>query len=181
MELARENINIRIAQHDTDLQYNLMALCRSPLRNIPEQLAENLHSLSAVENSLNSTFPDWKAFTATDETSPPLPFAPNDCFALSKELFANTTVSDSVQRKLRAATDDPTMLIDMRLETLTEQTRLQKSYIEEIAAIEMENEQAARRKIDYTPVIYNSIKELADQGVLEEIVKDLVAKGLMEV
>ncbi|KAG0647183.1 Ubiquitin carboxyl-terminal hydrolase isozyme L5 [Hyphodiscus hymeniophilus] len=179
IELARENINLRIAQHDSELQFNLMALCRSPLRNVPEQLAENLHSRSAVEKALNATLPDWKVFVENEESAPALPLEPNECFGLSKELLANSYVSDSVQRRLKAAIDDPTMLIDMRIALLSEQIQLQKSYLEEIASIGMEDEQAARRKIDYTPIIYNSVKELAERGVLKEIVKDLIDKGQM--
>ena len=157
-----------------------MSLCRSPLKTIPESLAENLHSFSAVEKALNAALPGWKAFVETDESSPPLPHEPNECFALSKELIANSYVSESVQRRLKAAFDDPTMLIDMRHELLIEQIQLQTAYVEEVAGIAQENEQAARRKIDYTPIIYNSIKELAEHGVLKEIVRDLVDEGQMK-
>lgn len=176
--MARENINLRIAQYDTELQFNVMSLCRSPLRSIPEKLAENLHSIAAVEKALNTALPDWKAFVEADESS--LPHEPNESFAMSKELIVNSYVPDQVQRKLKAATDDPTMLIDMRRDLLSEQVQLQTSYVEEVAGIGQEDEQAARRKIDYTPIIYNSIKELAEQGVLKEIVRDLIDRGEMK-
>ena len=155
-----------------------MSLCRSPLRNIPESLASNLHSISAVEKGLSAALPDWKTFVGNDEAS--LPHEPNESFALSKELLANSYVSDSVQRKLKAATDDPAMLIDMRNGLLNEQVQLQTSYMEEVAAIGQEDEQAARRKVDYTSIIYNSIKKLAEQGVLKEIVRDLINQGEMK-
>ena len=181
MAVARENINLHIAQHiDDGLQFSLMSLCRSPLRTIPEKLAENLHSMSAVEKTLGMALPDWKQFIEIDENSPPLPHVPNESFALSNELLANSYVPDSMQRKLKVASTDPTELIDIRRELLMEQVELQNSYMEETALIEEENEQAARRKIDYTPIIYNSIKELAEQGVLKEIVRDLIDSGKMK-
>ena len=156
-----------------------MSLCRSPLRSIPETLAENLHSIPVIEKALNAALPSWKEFVEADDTAN-LPLETNESFALSKELLDNTYIPDSVQRKLRAATDDPTMLIDMRRQLLGEQVDLQTAFMDEVTAIAMENEQAAQRKIDYTPIIYNSIKELAVQGVLKDIVKDLIDNGEME-
>lgn len=137
-----------------------------------------MHSVSAVEKALSTILPHWKAFVDDSENS--IPHEPNESFALSKELLANAYVSDSFARKLKAAADDPTMLIDMRGELLAEQTQLQTAYVEEVAGIGMEAEQAARRKVDYTPVIYNSIKELAERGILKEIVRDLINKGEMK-
>jgi ubiquitin carboxyl-terminal hydrolase L5 len=99
---------------------------------------------------------------------------------LSNELLANSYVPDSMQRKLKVASTDLTELIDIRRELSMEQVQLQNSYVEETALIEEENGQAARRKIDYTPIIYNSIKELAEQGVLKEIVRDLIDSGKMK-
>lgn len=178
--VARENINLRIAQYDQELQFNVMSLCQSPLRTIPEKLAENLHSISAVEKTLTATLPDWKQFTELDENSFPLSHEPNESFALPKELIVNSYVPDSVQRKLKASATDPNGLLDLRQDLLMGQTLLQTSYVEEAALIGQENEQAARRKIDYTPIIYNSIKELAEQGVLKEIVRDLIDTGKMK-
>jgi ubiquitin carboxyl-terminal hydrolase L5 len=85
-----------------------------------------------------------------------------------------------VQRKLKVAATDPTELIDIRRELLSEQAQLENSYVQEAAMIEEENEHAARRKVDYTPIIYNSIKALAEQGVLKEIVRDLIDSGKMK-
>ena len=181
MEVARENINLRIAQHiDDGLQFSLMSLCRSPLRTIPENLAENIHSMAAIEKALNTALPDWQQFVEVEENSPPLPHEPNESFALSEELLANSYAPDTFRRKLKASAADPTKLIDLRQGLLAEQTRLQNSYVDEVTRIGQENEQAARRKIDYTPIIYSSIKELAEQGVLKEIVRDLIDSGRMK-
>jgi ubiquitin carboxyl-terminal hydrolase L5 len=177
MPVARTNIHQRIAQYDEDgLQFNLLSLCKSPLRTIPEKLAQSMHSISAVEKSLTATLPDWKQFLEIDETVA-LPIEANDSFALSTELITTSSVSDSVQRKLKAAATDPSTLLDLRRRLVAEQSQLQRSYVEEIALIEQENEQAARRKVDYTLIIYSSIKLLADQGVLKEIVRDLRDNG----
>ena len=157
-----------------------MSLCRSPLQSIPEQLADNLQSQSAVEKTLNLTLPDWKSFVEMDQDQSPLALQPNDSFALSKELLINSYVSDSVQQKLQSVIDDPMMLMDMRRGLVTEQIQLQRSYIDEVAQIGMENEQAAKRKVDYTSIIYKSIKVLAEQGVLKGIVKDLVVDRQMK-
>ena len=63
---------------------------------------------------------------------------------------------------------------------MSEQAQLQAAYMDEAATIRNENEQATRRKVDYTPVIYNSVRELAEHGVLKEIVRDLLDEGKMK-
>lgn len=181
MAVARTNIHHRIAQYNEDgLQFNLLSLCKSPLRTIPEKLAQTLHSISAVEKSLTATLPEWKQFLEIDDESVALPNEANDSFALSTELISTSSVPASVQRKLKAAAADPSTLLDLRRGLVAEQTQLQRSYVEELALIEQENEQAARRKVDYTPIMYSSIKLLAEQGVLKEIVRDLRENESME-
>jgi ubiquitin carboxyl-terminal hydrolase L5 len=155
-----------------------MTLCRSPLRSIPEDLASNLHSLTAVEASLNAALPDWKAFVET--TPPPNSPKENENFAITPEFLANASIGEEIQRKLEISAEDPTRLLDIRRELLVEQTRLQNMFVSEAAAIEEENDQAARRKTDYTPVIYESIRELAEKGLLKEIVRDLIDSGQMK-
>ena len=181
MAIARENISLRIAKYDDGLSFNLLSLCRSPLQSIPEQLVENMHSMTAVEKALSTTLPDWKAFLEVDDDcSAALRNEPNESFAISKELIIHTYIPDPVQRKLQAVATDSMALMDLRRGLLAEQKQLQSAYIEEAASVARENEQTERRRIDYTPIIYDSMKELAEKGVLKQIIRDLVDSGQME-
>jgi ubiquitin carboxyl-terminal hydrolase L5 len=54
-----------------------------------------------------------------------------------------------------------------------EQKALRSEYMQELASNVQEDQLAAARKNDRTPVVYMAIKALAEAGVLKDIVRDL--------
>jgi len=171
--MARDNVSQRIAQYgDVDgVQFNLLSLCRSPLCIIPEQLVENIKSLSAVEAVLDVGPVPWKDFI----TDHGLELKPSECFGIIQDIINNAAFPASEQQRLNEAGADLQKLLDLRQELIQTQNRLQFSFMDEVASISHENEEAERRKHDYTPIIYNSIKTLAEEGLLQEIVQDVRA------
>ena len=175
MTVARANIYQRIGQYDDDgLQFNLLSVCKSPLSTIPKKLAQSMHSISAVEDQLSTILPGWKEFAEVDVSN--LLGDAMESIDLPKDLMDNAESPESTIRKLAEARSDPSVLLDLHRDWMREQTALRGSYVEEAALIGQENDQAARRKHDYTPMIYNAIKSLAEKGLLKEIVKDIRAK-----
>lgn len=171
LAVARANISERIAQYDHDgVQFNLLSLCRSPLRSIPENLAGNIQSVVAIERLLTAVLPDWKQFTEGDNCNTLL--GPDESFGVSKHLLDQEQMRNSAQRQLEDAGRDPSMLLELHSAWVADQKHLRRLYLEEVALIGHENEQAARRKQDRTPMIYNSIRRLAENGVLKDIVQD---------
>jgi ubiquitin carboxyl-terminal hydrolase L5 len=170
--LARENIYQHIGMYDEDgLQFNLLSLCESPLVSVPKDLARNSRKLLAVEKKLSSLLPEWEHFVETSQVV--LESEPHGSKGISEELVANIPISDSEQQSLEEIDAAPSQLLESRQGLLTEKDRLHRMYIEEIALVEQENEQAARRKVDHTPSIYNAIKTFAEKQVLREIIQDL--------
>jgi ubiquitin carboxyl-terminal hydrolase L5 len=176
MAVARANIYQRIGQYDDDgLQFNLLSLCKSPLCTIPEKLAQGMRSILAIEQNLTAILPNWKEFTEVDGSN--LLGDTIDAFGLSKDLIDNAEFPESAKRRLVETGSDPSMLINLHRYWTREQAELRDSYVEEAALIGQENEQAARRKHDYTQMIYNSVKSLAEKELLREIVKEVRAQA----
>ncbi len=147
-----------------------MSLCKSPLLSIQEDLAQSMHSISAVERALSNLLPDWKLFMEADESISVTDL--NESLGLPQELIHNSTPSESAMKRLEEAANDPGMLMSFRKSLMGEQSKLRGFYLLEVAEISQEDEQAERRKHDYTPSVYNSIKTLAEAGVLRDIVMD---------
>jgi len=170
--VARANIYERIGQYDDDgLQFNLLSLCRSPLRSIPEKLAEIIRSTMEVEVSLTNTLPGWKQFVAMDVAG--LANKPEEFFGLSSDLIEGVQLSQLARKRIDRAGTDPNMLLELHGDLMKNGEQLRSTYMEEIALVGEENEQAARRKHDFTPMIYTSIKTLAEKNMLKEIMQDV--------
>jgi len=172
--VARDHISVHIAQHaDGDVNYNLLSLCRSPLCIIPEKLAENIKNVKAVEEVLSTQSPDWKLFLNANETIT-LDLEPNVSFGLTQDIIDKSSISEGAQ-KLNLECLSPPDLLNLRRQWIKDQTNQQIEFMEEAALIGQQDEQAERRKHDYTPVIYDSVKKLAEAGVLKDIVREVRA------
>jgi len=115
--------------------------------------------------------PDWRAFAGGDG-SPKLNEL-CESFGLSQELIDNAKMPTSALERIQQASMDPSSLMKLHEGFLKEQAALRSSYMEEAASIGQEDEQAAKRKQDNSPQIYNSMKALAETGVLKGIVQDI--------
>lgn len=170
--MARDHISLHITQHtEGGINYNLLSLCRSPLRIIPEKLAENIKIVKVIEEILCALSPDWKLFQGADE-SMTLDLEPNVNFGLTQNIIDNSNVLETAQR-LNLDCLSPPDLLDLRRKWIMNQTNLQVEFMEEAALVGQQDEQAERRRQDYTPAIYHSVKKLAEAGVLREIVQEV--------
>ena len=170
--MARDHISVHIAQHaDGDVNYNLLSLCRSPLCIIPEKLAENIKTVKAIEDILSTQSPDWKLFLGADE-SMTLELEPSVNFGLTQDIIDKSSISEAA-RQLNLDCLSPSDLLAMRRKWIKDQTKHQVEFMEEAALIGQQDEQAERRKHDYTPVIYDSVKKLAEAGVLKDIIQEV--------
>ncbi|KAG9249168.1 ubiquitin carboxyl-terminal hydrolase [Calycina marina] len=174
LSIARDHIQAHIAQYaDGDLNYNLLSLCRSPLCTLSEQLASNIKSIAVLERILAEQSPDWKLFLPDGEGKN-LKLEPNAVYRITQRTVDEATpFAVANQEKLEVFA--PTELGELRTKWMRAQAGLELQCMEETVAISLEDEKAERRKHDYTPVIYNSIKSLAEQGLLREIVQDIRA------
>jgi ubiquitin carboxyl-terminal hydrolase L5 len=156
----------RISQYqDGDIEYNLLSLCKSPLKTVQESVAENAHLILNVEKILSDAIPDWKLFTQSQSDQPLSIDELMGFFDISIDQIQTTEPPKSARKKVEEATPNP--------EKLLEQKALRSEYAQEVTLNAQEDQQAAARKQDHTPVVYMAIKALAEAGVLKDIVKDL--------
>ncbi|TVY80856.1 Ubiquitin carboxyl-terminal hydrolase [Lachnellula suecica] len=170
IQVAIQHIRERIVGED-GVQFSLLSLCKSPIKAIRQQVAENMNLIMSLEKCLDDTVPDWKAFTS-GEGRPQLNDL-CDCVGLTPESIDMAKPPVSALGRLERARIDPSSLLSLHKDLLQDQAGLRGRYMEEAASIEQENEQAAKRKHDHTPVIHNSLRTLADAGVLKEIVQNV--------
>lgn len=174
--MAIPNINEQMFKYQQDgVQFNLLALCRSPLRSCPERLAENLHAIRMAKKVLETVQPDWQQFTEVHEAT--IITGVDDTLGVSQDLIDKTRIPQELAEKIKGAETDATAAINLYQELVRDQVELQRCYWDEMALIGQENEQAGRRKHDYTSLLYNSIKTLSEKGALKEIVDEVGENG----
>ncbi|TVY43866.1 Ubiquitin carboxyl-terminal hydrolase isozyme L5 [Lachnellula occidentalis] len=170
--VARAHINERLHQNDQDdIQFSLLSLCKNPLQSIRQQVAENLNLIMSIEESLENMKPDWRAFTLCDKV--PKLDESREFFGLSQEIIDEAKPPASALKNFQLASMEASSLIKLHEELLREQMAFRGKYMVEEVSIGHENGQAAKRKQDCSPRIYNSMKELAEAGVMKEIVQDI--------
>jgi ubiquitin carboxyl-terminal hydrolase L5 len=171
MDLARPLIEERMQQYEgNQIQFNLLALCKSPLVSIPTELATNINTLTAIENQLSRAYPEWKQFVGDSETDIVL-HGPNVIYRLSQELVDSAPRLRAITEKLEVSTTTAEGLFQMRQELIDAQSALRAAMIEEMTAIEQDNERALARRHDYTPMIHTWLRFLAQNGALEDLAK----------
>ena len=177
MALAVPHINEQMFKYQQDgVQFNLLSLCRSPLRSCPEKLAESFHAIKMIKKVLEAVQPNWQQFTEVHETT--IISGADDAFGVSQDLVDRARFSQELTEKIENAKSDATAAINLYQELVRDQLELQRYYWDEVALVGQEDEHANRRKQDYTSLIYNSIKTLSEKGVLKEIVDEVNETGV---
>jgi ubiquitin carboxyl-terminal hydrolase L5 len=115
--------------------------------------------------------PDWRSFDDIDDTK--LIRGPCEAFGISDIILRDARISSEVENLLSQAHIDTSILLQTLLQLVTEQRDMRVSYSEELATIDHENIQAARRKEDHTPLVYRTIRTLAEKGILKDIMNDV--------
>jgi ubiquitin carboxyl-terminal hydrolase L5 len=166
MDLARPMIEERMQQYEgNQIQFNLLALCKSPLLSIPAELAVNVKTLSAVENQLSRLQPEWQLFIGDSESDSVI-HGPNVIYKVTQELLDSALLPKAIMDKLRDTTPTAENLFRMRQELIAAQNALRAAMIDEESEIDRDNERALSRRNDYTPMIHTWLRFLASNGAL---------------
>lgn len=196
-DVARPFIESRMLQYESEqLSFNLLALCRSPLIHIREELVRNIGEYETLSRS------EWKIVlkaeggrSPTEETltasyppetgghSAPEGFV---TVASSAEHLAPFGLAKPLNYDMEThhpiLTDAPDpddregikQMLAMRREELEmEQVRLRAEYEMECSMRRDDARMAGGRKKDYTPFIHRWVEKLADMEVLQEIAEDV--------
>lgn len=198
LSVARENIYEQMARYPDDQSYNFMAICKSPLTIIKDELASNARSLYDVESRLSFVNPDWRSFLprlsptlASQPTNPstsdpdtqmqdydnnyePSPQRElSDPYGLTQQIILAAEPNPLLAHKLQAAGNDIEALMMLRNEIALEEKRLAMEWNSEVMEDSDEEEKAKLHMIDYGPDMYKLVRTLLDNGTLKEIWDEL--------
>jgi ubiquitin carboxyl-terminal hydrolase L5 len=172
MGLARSNIEKRMQKYEGDqFQFSLLALCQSPLLAVHNDLTENICTISAVEERLTIFQQDWRSFVDRQYLEKTLT-GPSTSHGVTPQHLKSMSASAHILQEIQSPTITTDRLLDLWRHLSDSQTQMRASYIEEDAAIQLDEERAATRYHDYTPMINTWLAALADKKVLKDLISD---------
>lgn len=154
MDLARPEISARMAAYENDaISFSLQAVCCSPLETIPTLLAENIAQLLSVESELMSKDPDWSVYLDCESSTSSkshLLLGPDENTSVTPALLAraksNLETNENTRPKITRQDNSVMELMDMREKIVKEQHRLHGAYMEEIVAVQLDEERTKTRR-----------------------------------
>lgn len=173
--VARPFIESRMLQYESEqLSFNLLALCRSPLPQLREQLSRNISELAQVQHAMHKIDTE-RGQSFAGGTIPSTDDTPFPDYGLPDPLPFDLNAKHPVETQSLQA-GGPTLIqkLEARREELeTEQARLKAEYRAEDCMGEDDTCRASGRKKDYTPFIHSWVERLAETGSLQEIAEQV--------
>ncbi|KAF5668756.1 ubiquitin carboxyl-terminal hydrolase isozyme L5 [Fusarium circinatum] len=170
--VARPQIEGRMFQYEeSQLSFNLLALCQSPLTVYAQTIAHAAASLQYLLKNIES-LPAFKDLISAEK--PPLDIEDESRlsdFNLAKEDIMNAHVPDALQEKLKRPGFDSQSAYELHQELVVEVKAAMGEYRSELMAISDDEQRVKGRKKDYGPALHKWMKKLAEKGVLEEVIK----------
>ncbi|KAI1264565.1 cysteine proteinase [Xylariaceae sp. FL1019] len=171
LDVANHAIQERVSGQSEYAPFNLLAICRSPLLTISEQLATNLATSEFIQNQRQSSAlpcngeeDAWTHFSA----------ARLELFNLTREkIMAEYQPRDAVVEEISTASFEPAAVQEMKRELRAEREALETQYVSELATIDEAVTMIRGRQRDYTPAIHQWVRILAEKGVLRELIHDM--------
>ena len=172
MSLARSIIEKRMQKYDGDqFQFSLLALCQSPLLAVHNDLAENIRATSAVEEQLSRFQPEWRSFVDSQYLEKTLA-GPNDSYGITPQHLESVSASAPILNEVQTSNITTERLLGLWKQLSDSQAQMRASYVEEKAAIQQDEERAATRCHDYTPMVNTWLAALADKNVLKSLINE---------
>jgi ubiquitin carboxyl-terminal hydrolase L5 len=170
--VARPYIEARMLQYEgTQLSFNLLALCQSPLAVHSQSIARALASLQCFQNSLRSR-PDFSDLEISQRENSNF----SDASLLSEFQLTEATVETAeVPQSLREQIEQPSISVEEAHNLFEKLTLEVKStmgeYRSEMIALAEDEHRVQGRKKDYAPALHKWVTKLAEKGALEELIK----------
>lgn len=172
MSLARSTIEKRMQKYDGDqLEFSLLALCQSPLLAVHNDLAENIRTTSAVEEQLARLQRDWRNFVDTESLEKTLA-GPNDSYGITAQHLESASASAPILHEIKTSAITIDRLFSLWKQLSASQAQMRASCVEEKAAIQQDEERAATRCHDYTPMVNTWLAALANKNVLKSLINE---------
>ncbi|PNP84402.1 hypothetical protein FNYG_02031 [Fusarium nygamai] len=170
--VARPQIQGRMLQYEeSQLSFNLLALCQSPLTAYSQTIAQAAASLRYLHENTES-LPAFKDLISAEEA--PLDIEDDSRlsdFNLTKADIMKAHVPDTLQEKLKRPSFDTQSAYELHQELVVDIKAAMGEYRSELMALSDNEQRVKGRKKDYGPALHKWMKKLAEKGVLEEVIK----------
>ena len=148
---------------DDRIQFNLLALCKSPVDDLKTELCTNARTLMAIEKRLDTVMSDWQSFIDEDNTHRTL-FGADESYQVTSEDFENAEEDQEVIDEISKDGSKSDRLMEIQKQYSDRQKQLKMSLLDELQEIDQDNKTAASRRCDLTPLINSWIARLAEKG-----------------
>ncbi|KAF5605163.1 ubiquitin carboxyl-terminal hydrolase isozyme L5 [Fusarium pseudocircinatum] len=170
--VAGPQIQGRMLQYEeSQLSFNLLALCQSPLTAHSQTIAQAAASLRYLHENTES-LPTFKDLISAEAA--PLDIEDDSRlsdFNLAKADIMNAHVPNTLQEKLKRPSFDTQSAYELHQELVVDVKAAMGEYRSELMAISDNEQRVKGRKKDYGPALHKWIQKLAEKGVLEEVIK----------
>ncbi|KAM0195578.1 hypothetical protein ACHAPA_007430 [Fusarium lateritium] len=170
--VATPQIEGRMLQYEeSQLSFNLLALCQSPLDAHSQTIARAIASLQYLHTSTES-LPTFKDLISAEE--PPLDIESEPQlteYNLAKSDIISAQIPESLQRKVQRPGFDTQCAYELHQELVVDVKAAMGEYRAEMMAISDDEQRVKGRKKDYGPALHKWMSKLAEKGVLEDVIK----------
>lgn len=150
LNIAHPALQERIAQYAAGaIEFNLMAVVHDPKVACVEALAANVKALEATEAKLTVIAEDWRELLDEDEDISALVDAQDNDLGLHSVDIARADLTERDRQALESA-DDLSQLLDLRKDTILQQSGLRRACEDEMYSARNDDSQAKTRRQDYT-------------------------------
>lgn len=156
---------------ESQLSFNLLALCQSPLTVYSQTIAHAAASLQYLHKNAES-LPAFKDLISAEKH--PLDIEDKSRlsdFNLTKADIMRAQVPDALQEKIKRSNFDSQSAYELHQELVVDVKAAMGEYRSELMAISDDEQRVKGRKKDYGPALHKWMKKLAEKGVLEEVIK----------
>ncbi|KAF7561969.1 hypothetical protein G7046_g2149 [Stylonectria norvegica] len=170
--IATPQIERRMLQYEeSQLSFNLLALCQNPLAAHSLTIAHAAASLHYLHAQMKCSVDFENLIPAESE-----PLDINNESQLSEYNIAKSDVteakiSESLQERISRPDFETKDAYELHQELVVEVKSAMGEYRAELMTIADDEQRVKGRKKDYGPALHKWVKKLAEKGVLEEIIK----------
>ncbi|KAH6891010.1 hypothetical protein B0T10DRAFT_458417 [Thelonectria olida] len=170
--VAAPQIEGRMLQYEeSQLSFNLLALCQSPLATHSHAIAQAVASLNHLHSHMKE-YTDFNSLVAAE----PKPLDLDDEsqlseFNLKRADIENAEIPQSIRDKTSGPTLETSEAYALHQDLVIEVKASMGEYRAELMGIADDEQRVKGRKKDYGPALHKWVTKLAEKGVLEDMIK----------
>ncbi|KAI9822920.1 MAG: hypothetical protein M1832_002945 [Thelocarpon impressellum] len=174
VSVAKPFIEEKMGTYEEDqIQFGLFAVVQDPMVKLRPELARNVKRLQVLNSCLDKAKPDWTSVQAS------INVGTDDATLLGPDMSYGITQTDVDKAEgptgvVEVTSNSPTAvsaLMEMRRDLVTAQAQIRVGIKEEMANRLADQDQANARRRDYSPLLREWVRILAERGLLSESVK----------